>query len=178
MKRRTTHIVDTEEEQAKGEERPDENVGKDAGDQAVLVRHHDGAIPVDGDKGPGERARDDGGVDEAGVSVVAEVERDEVDEVEDEHHLGPVKVRVDKEVDKEGVQQVVDDEVAADARGGVDILGVVGEEVADVAELEEEEDDPASWARLLAWSSSGGAGGGAGRNDVRTRRWRQGPSSW
>ncbi len=137
-----THIVDTEEEQAKGEEGPDENVGKDARGKAVLVRHHDGTIPVDGDKGPGERTRDDGGVDEARVGVVAEVERDEVDEVGDEHHLGPVKVRVDKEPDKEGVEEVVDDEVAADARGGVDNVGVAREEVANVAELEDEEDDP------------------------------------
>ncbi len=121
------------------------------------MRDHDGTVPVDGDKGPGERARDDGGVDEARVGVVAEVERDEVDEVEDEHHLGPVKVRVDKEVDEEGVQQVVDDEVAADARGGVDNLGVVGEEVANVAELEEEEDDPASsWALLVEYRAGGG----------------------
>jgi hypothetical protein len=114
------------------------------------VRHHDGAVPVNGDKGPCERARDDGGVNEARVRVVAKVERDEVDEVENEHHLGPVEMRASEEVDKEGVQQIVDDEMAADARGGVDNLGLAGEEVADVAKLKGKEDDPGE--PLVDWS--------------------------
>jgi hypothetical protein len=42
------------------------------------------------------------------------------------------------------VQKVVEDEVRADAGSGVDVLGVGGEEVPDVAELGDEEDDPAS----------------------------------
>lgn len=106
------------------------------------MRHHEGAVPVDGDKGPCKRPRNRGGVDEARVRVVAEVERREVDEVDDENHLGPVEVGADEEHDEGKVEEVVEDEVAADAGGGVDDLGVLGEEVGDVAKLEDEEDDP------------------------------------
>lgn len=50
----------------------------------MLVRHHDSSVPVDGDKGPGEGPRDGGRMDEARVRVVAEVERRQIDEVENE----------------------------------------------------------------------------------------------
>lgn len=81
-------------------------------------------------------------MDEARVGVVAEVERREVDEVDDEDELSPVEVGADEEHDKGKVQEVVEDEVAADAGGGVDGVGVLGEEVGDVAKLEDEEADP------------------------------------
>lgn len=138
----STYIVDGKEKHAKGENGPDENVAKDASDLVVLVRHHDGSVPVDGDKGPCERARDDGGVDEARVRVVAKVERDQVDKVDDQHQLGPVKVGADKEHDKGRVEEVVEDKVAADARGGVDNVRRLGEEMTNVAKLEDKEDDP------------------------------------
>jgi hypothetical protein len=50
-------------------------------------------------------------VDEARVGVVAEVERREVGEVEQQHDLGPDEVRAHEEHDEGEVQQVVDDEV-------------------------------------------------------------------
>lgn len=103
---------------------------------------HDGAIPVDRDKGPGEGTRDDRSVNEAGVGVVAEVERAQVEEVDDENELSPAKVRADEEHDKGEVEEVVGDEVRADAGSSIDMVGVRGEEVSDVAGLEDEEDDP------------------------------------
>lgn len=106
------------------------------------MRHHESTVPVDGDKSPGQGRGDDGGVDEARVGVVAEVEARQVDEVEDEDDLGPVEMRADKEHDEGEVEEVVEDEVAADAGGGVDGVGVLGEQVGDVAELEDEEEDP------------------------------------
>jgi hypothetical protein len=51
-------------------------------------------------------------------------------------------VRPDKEHDEGEVQEVVDDEVAADVAGCVDILDVGREQMADVAELENEQDKP------------------------------------
>lgn len=75
------------------------------------MRHHDGAVPVNGDKRPGERARHGGQVDEARVRVVAEVEGREVGKVEDQQDLGPDKVRAHKEHDEAEVEEVVGDEV-------------------------------------------------------------------
>lgn len=51
------------------------------------MRHHDGSIPVDRDKCPCQRARHSGQVDKPRVAVVAEVERSEVDKVEDQDDL-------------------------------------------------------------------------------------------
>lgn len=73
---------------------------------------------------------------------MAEIQHRQVEKVEDENNLGPDKVRAHKEHDKGKVEEVVEDEVAADAGGPVDGLGDAGEEVGDVAELHDEEDDP------------------------------------
>lgn len=107
------------------------------------MRHHDGAIPVNGDECPGKRPRDGRAVDEARVGIVAKIERREVDEVENEDELGPVEVGADKEHDKGKVEEVVEDEVVADAGGSVGALDVAGEEVADIANLQDEEANPA-----------------------------------
>jgi hypothetical protein len=75
------------------------------------VGHHDGAVPVDGDKRPCQRAGHGGQVDEARVGVVAEVERGQVGEVQEQQHLGPGEVRVHEEEDEGGVEEVVGYEV-------------------------------------------------------------------
>lgn len=49
----------------------------------MRVWDHDGAIPVDGDKGPGQRTRGDWRMNEARVGVVAEIQRAEVEEIDD-----------------------------------------------------------------------------------------------
>lgn len=140
--RKETHLVGNNKEAAVGQDGPDENVAKDPGDQVVRVVDHHGAVPVEGDEGPGQGPRDDGGVDEARRCVVAEVQGRQIEEVDDEHDLGPDEVRADKEHDEGKVEEVVDDEVAADAGGVVNGFGGAREEVRDVAELEDEEDDP------------------------------------
>lgn len=137
-----TYIVKSKEEESVTKDGPDEDVTKDAGNKALLVGHHDGSVPVNGNKGPGKRARNDWSVDEARVRVVAEVERGEVDEVGNENHLSPSKVRADKEHDKGKVEEVVEDEVATNTGRGVDGVSVFGEEVQDVAKLKGEEEDP------------------------------------
>ena len=85
----------------------------------MLMRNHDGTVPENGHKRPRQRARDDGRVDEARVGIVAEIQRRQVDKVEDDDHLGPAKVAADKEHDKGKVEQVVENKVASDAGGGV-----------------------------------------------------------
>ena len=112
---------------------------------------HDGTIPVDSHKGPGERARHDGGVDEAWVSVVAEVERAEVDEVQDEENLSPGKVGSSKEHDKGEVEEVVHDEVASTAGSSVADVGVAREEVTDITTLKDEENNPKHVSKGTVW---------------------------
>lgn len=114
------------------------------------MRHHDGSIPVDGNKGPGKRGGHDGRVDEARIGVVAEVERAEVDEVDDEDQLSPVEVGADKEHDKGEVEEVVKNEVASNAGGSIDVVRVAGEEVGNVASLQDEENDPDAWSACLS----------------------------
>jgi hypothetical protein len=53
-----------------------------------------------------------------------------------------VKVRADKEHDKREMEEVVEDEVASNAGGSVDNVGVAREEVANVTSLENEQDNP------------------------------------
>lgn len=103
---------------------------------------HDGAVPVDSHERPGQRSGNDRPVDEARVRVVAEVERRQVGEVDDQDELSPAKVGAHKQHDKGEMQKVVEDEVRSDAGGGVDIVAVAREEVTDVADLEDEENDP------------------------------------
>lgn len=135
-------LVDGDEEQAIGKESPDENIAEDAGDQVVWVRNHQRTIPVQSHKGPCQRDRADGRVDEARVCVVAEVQRRQVEEVEHQDDFSPVEVGLDEEQDEAEVEEVVHDEVASHAGGGMDDVGVAREEVADVASLEDEENDP------------------------------------
>jgi len=75
---------------------------------------------------------------------VAQVEKGEVGEVEDHDKLGPDKVRADKENDEGKLEEVIQDEVASDTGSCMDTLGFGGEQVPDVADLEQEEEDPAS----------------------------------
>lgn len=81
-------------------------------------------------------------MDEAWVGIVAEVQQSQVRKVENEKQLGPVEVGADKKHDKAEVEEVVEDKVTADARGGVDNFLRLGEEVANVAKLEDKEHDP------------------------------------
>lgn len=156
-------LVDDDEEQPVSQDRPHKDVGKDARHQAVLVRHHDSSIPVDCDERPGQRPRDGGQVDEAGIRVVAEVERREVDEVDDEDNLGPDKVAVDKEQDPRGVEHVVGNEMASHRTGSIDRLDLGREEVGNVSDLEDEDCEPegVSWAIVRV----------AGCPVTRTSRW-------
>lgn len=73
---------------------------------------------------------------------MSEVQGRQVEEVEDEHQLGPHKVTAAEQQNPAHMKQVVDDEVATDSAGGIDMVGIAREEVADVGDLEEEETEP------------------------------------
>lgn len=111
------------EEKPVDEDTPDSNVGKDTSDQRVGIDSNR-TIPVDGNKGPRQRSRDDRRMDEACVAVVTEVERGEVEEVDDKQNFSPDKVRAYEEHDKAELQEVVHNEVASHCRSSVDTFGV------------------------------------------------------
>lgn len=134
-------LVSDDIEHAVGEDTPDQDIAEDTGHQGAGFVQPDGTVPEDGNEGPGERAGDGGKVDELVICVVAEVEDGEVDEVEDEEQLSPAEQGADEKHDKAEVEEIVCNEVGGD-RGGVghhDRVG--GEEVADVAQLGDEEDE-------------------------------------
>jgi len=73
---------------------------------------------------------------------VAEVQRGQVDKVEDQDKLGKAEEGAHEQHDPSEMQQVVEDEVAADGAGLVDATSGVGEEVRDIDGLENEHDEP------------------------------------
>jgi hypothetical protein len=77
-------------------------------------------------------------VDEARVGRVPEVERAQVDEVENDQELGPAKEVAHEQHDKGKVEQVVEDKVAADGAGRVEQRRLTGPKVGDVAALSDE----------------------------------------
>ena len=90
----------------------------------------------------------------AGRGWVAEVERREVEEVDDEHDFSPEEVAVHPEQDEDELQAVGDDVVRAEVRGAGGPGGVAGEEGIEVASLEGEEGDPGIWRVSLGeWLS-------------------------
>ena len=73
---------------------------------------------------------------------MVEVQRHEVKEVDDQHQFGDPEVRPHPQQDEGGLQDVVDDEVAPDVGRLFHPVGVVGEQMPDIAELEDQENEP------------------------------------
>lgn len=138
------YLVDADEEKAIGKNRPHENVGKDSGDEAILVRNHDGTIPVNSHESPCQGTRHHGGVDESRVCMVAEGHGRQVDEVDDENELSPDEVAAGKEHHEGEVKQVVEDEVRPASGRSIHLCNIAREEVQDVAKLQDEQDNAGS----------------------------------
>jgi hypothetical protein len=158
-------LVRNDEEQTISQDGPDEDVAKDSGNERFGVGYHDGAVPVDGDKVPCERSGYDSLVDEASIGWVAEVQRCQVEEVDNDQNLGPSEVASYEEHDESEVEQVVEDEVASHGTSSVQLLDVAREEVEDVATLEDEQYNPnyssachvgesSSYSRLPVYASN------------------------
>lgn len=121
--------------------------------------HSNGAVPVDGHEGPCQRPGDDRGVDEAWVGIVAESKEGEVVEVDDQDDLSPYEVCAGEEHHKGKVQEVVQDEVRAHGGGGVHLFDVAGEEVENIADLQDEQDSTALLVNKLPYYCPGEMGG-------------------
>lgn len=139
--RGNTYSEGRKEEQSVDEDTPNSDVRKDAGRQSSSIERNS-TVPVKRDEGPGQWSGDDWEVDKAWGGWVTEVERGQVEEVDDQDDLGPNEVGAHEEHDEGELKEVVEDEVGADRGGGVDVVGVVGEEVPDIADLKSEQDDP------------------------------------
>lgn len=136
-----TNLEGDEEEETVDKDTPDGNIGKNAAKQ-TLGMEGNSSVPVQSNECPGQGSGDSWEVDEAGRGRVAEVERRQVEEVDDQDQLSPDEVGSDKEHDEGEVEEVVEDEVAANRRCGLDMVGVGREQVPDVPSLEDEEHNP------------------------------------
>lgn len=102
------------------------------------MRHHNGTIPVDGNKSPCQGARDNSLVDSSSVGRVAEIQRCQIGKVENENKLSPAKVAPHEQHDEGKVEQVVENEVTANSGGSVQRIGVTRPEMDNVDSLENE----------------------------------------
>lgn len=98
-------------------------------------------------------------MNETSTSIVAEIKRWEVEEIENENELSPMEVGANEEHDKGKVEEVVHDKVTTDAGSGIDGVGIAGEEVSNIAKLQDEENDPiniwlAGWTTIVAREGS------------------------
>lgn len=89
----------------------------------------------------GQRTGDNGNVDESGSSRVLEVLGGEVEEVDDEQHLGEPEVAAAPKVDEAEPEQVVEDEVRANIGGSLDVDLILRVQVPAVSNLENEQDN-------------------------------------
>lgn len=88
-----------------------------------------------------QRTGNNGDVDESGGSRVLEVLGGEVEEVDDEQHLGKPEVAAAPEVDEPEPEQVVEDEVRPNIGGSLDVDFILRVQVPAVTDLEDEQDD-------------------------------------
>jgi len=134
-------LVSQKEEESINKNAPDGNIGKDPGNQGVGI-NHDGTVPVDCHKGPSQWSRDNRDMDESWTSWMAEIERREVEKVDNQDKFGPPEVGADEQHDEGECEEVVGDEVGTNISGGIDGFDLAGEEVNNIADLEDEQDDP------------------------------------
>lgn len=73
---------------------------------------------------------------------MSEVQGREVEEVKDQQQLGPGEMGTDEEEDKADVEEIVHNEVATDSGGCIDMVDIAREQVANIADLQEEKGEP------------------------------------
>jgi len=135
------YLENDQEEESIDQDTPDCNIGQNAGSQMMRIDSN-GTVPVKSNKCPSQRSGNDWNVDESCVSVMAEIKGRQVEEVDDQDNLSPDEVPTDEEHNECEVEQVVEDEVASDTCCGVHVVGIFGEKVPDISDLEDEEKNP------------------------------------
>ena len=102
----------------------------------------DCTVPVKSNECPSQRSGNNWNVDESCVGIMAEVEGRQVEEIDNQNDFSPDEVSTNEEHNESEVQQVVEDEVASDTRCSENVVGILGEQVPNISDLEEEESDP------------------------------------
>jgi len=97
-------LVRNDEKQTIGQNRPNEDVAKDAGNERFWVGYHDGPVPVNGNKVPCKWSGYDSLMDETSVSRMTEVERGQVEEVDNDQKLSPAEVASHEQHDETKVE--------------------------------------------------------------------------
>lgn len=125
---------------------PDEDVGDNPRGQAAGMRRNR-AVPEQGRQRPGMGTCNGREVDKGRGSQMHPVRGRLAEEVDDEDDLGGPEVAAHPQHDKGKDEQVVQDEMGGDIGGSGDQDGVPGEEVPQIADLGEQQQDPASVRR-------------------------------
>jgi len=134
-------LVCKEEEKSIHQDSPDEDIGHDAGCQA-LGTGSNGTIPVQSNECPCEWSRCDWDVDKSRVGIVAEVEGGQIEKVDNQNDLGPNEVGANEEHDEREMQEVVENEMASNTSSSLNVGIVTREEVPCVTNLKEEKGEP------------------------------------
>lgn len=79
-------------------------------------------IPVYSNKSPSKRSRDNWDVNESRVCIVTEVQRRQIDEVDDQNYFSPYEVTSNKEHDECKLQEIVEDEMTSNTSSCLDML--------------------------------------------------------
>jgi hypothetical protein len=136
------------------------------------VEHH-GAVPEQHEEGKSQRHGRNGKMDQSRGGRVAEVDRSQLEEVDDQNYLRPDRVRADPEHDPGEVEDVepvrlvavlqqrvdnIQDEVASDRGGRVDGRLIAAEQVPDVDQLQEPKRNPVDADKDVAQGERGDVG--------------------
>ena len=103
---------------------------------------HGSSIPEQSNVTPGQRSRDNRDMNEARGLRMSEVKKGLIDEVRGQDQFTLPEETSDPAHDEAEDCQVIEDEVGAHIGSGGDPFNIGGEEVIDVATLQEKEDDP------------------------------------
>jgi hypothetical protein len=86
-------------------------------------------IPVESNKSPCKWARDNWDVNESRMCIVAEIEGRQVEEIDNQNNFSPDEMSSNKEHDEGKLQEVVEDEVASNTCGSLNMFTVLREEM-------------------------------------------------
>lgn len=150
---RETHtpvLVKKQKEHGDNKKVPNEQVGQDTREEALVEVEGNGTVPKENVNDPTEGQGSGGKVDGEpvgqgpdGVGLVRDVEVEQVDKVQNGHNLAEHVVMLSGEpIGPEGLEQVKDGEVPGNVRGLAHNLRVLGVVLGKVSQLQDGKDDP------------------------------------
>jgi len=104
--------------------------------------NHDGTVPEEGKLNPGQWHGDSWEMDPSWSFGMAEIQTDELAPVDDEHEFREPVMGAGPEHDPSELEKVEEDKMRSNGSSLLDEDGIVGEQVPDVADLEDEQSHP------------------------------------